>query len=374
MLRTIIVEDEQPILEWMKLIAEESGFFEIVGTFTSPKEALERYASLAPDAAFLDIEMPKMSGLELAEHIASRDERVQIVFTTAYKQYALDAFRVQAVDYLLKPVTPEAVQKVAHRLMKTHDLLKRRPPSAVPSTRIRCMGTFDVKGADGETVSWPTRKTEELFAYFLVYPNQWISKWVLADLLWPDMEESRALHNVHNTMYRLKKVLKESGFELELKTTNEGYSLQMPHGAACDVGQFRQFMRGVSAADSANAEQCETLLHDYESPLFGGKDYLWSLGAAEELGGLFAALTRMLVVHYRGSGDKTGVERCIRKYLSIEPLDEEMNAALLQLYVEAGDAGAFRKQYGLYKQRLLDEIGVEPPKLARELADKVGVE
>jgi two-component SAPR family response regulator len=179
MLRTIIVEDEQPILDWMKLIAEESGFFEIVGTFTSPKEALERYASLAPDAAFLDIEMPKMSGLELAEHIALRDEQVQIVFTTAYKQYALDAFRVQAVDYLLKPVTPEAVRKVAHRLMKKHDLLKRQPPAAAPSTRIRCMGTFDVKGADGETVNWPTRKTEELFAYFLVYPNQWISKWCL---------------------------------------------------------------------------------------------------------------------------------------------------------------------------------------------------
>jgi two-component SAPR family response regulator len=175
-------------------------------------------------------------------------------------------------------------------------------------------------------------------------------------------------------MYRLKKVLKEGGFELDLKTTNEGYSLHMPQGSGCDVGQFRQFMRGVSAVDSANAEQNEGLLHGYESPLFGGKDYLWSLGAAEELGGLFAALARMLVVHYRGNGDKNGAERCIRKYLSVEPLDEEMNAALLQLYVEAGDAGAFRKHYGQYKRRLLDEIGVEPPKPARELADKVGME
>lgn len=75
-------------------------------------------------------------------------------------------------------------------------------------------------------VHFPTRMTEELLAFFLCHPDQGLNKWRLADLLWPDMSKDRALHNLHNTMYRLKRKLKEQEIDMSIQKTNEGYMLE----------------------------------------------------------------------------------------------------------------------------------------------------
>ena len=89
-----------------------------------------------------------MNGLELALKIKEISEHTHIIFTTAYKQYALEAFQVQAFDYILKPVTKEAVERIARRLMKQyrpdHPLEQRHSQAS-----IRCFGGLDVRNRDG---------------------------------------------------------------------------------------------------------------------------------------------------------------------------------------------------------------------------------
>ncbi|MBB6673576.1 response regulator [Cohnella nanjingensis] len=371
MLRVMIVEDEKPTLDLMERLIGRHPLLEVAGTFTSPLEALARYGELKPEVAFLDVEMPKMGGIELADKLKEVDEELQVVFTTAYPGYAVDAFRVHAVDYLLKPVAPEDLERVVPRLVHNREMRAAlRPSAGTGEPAVRCLGTFETRGADGRLMNWPTRKTEELFAYFLAYPNRLTDKWRLADLLWPDLEEDRSLHNLHNTIYRLKKALKEAGISVSLTHTNEGYVFEASP-ALSDWGQLRALMASASRVDGRNAPEADRRFRAYRGALFGGRDYPWSASAASEAASQYASLVRMLTDWYRERGDSASAKETLRLYLGQAPLDEEMNAELLRLFAEAGETGAYLRHFEGYERLLADELGIEPPAELRRWAQQL---
>jgi two-component system LytT family response regulator len=112
--RAVTVDDEPPALRRLRGLLVEDGDIDIVGEFADPAEALEGMAALRPDVAFLDIQMPGMTGLELARALGPRPPL--IVFVTAYDQHALAAFEVHAFDYLLKPVEPARLRTTLARV------------------------------------------------------------------------------------------------------------------------------------------------------------------------------------------------------------------------------------------------------------------
>lgn len=99
----VIVDDEQPAiatLEWE--LARTEKKVEVIKSFTNPEEALAELDELQPDILFLDIEMPEMDGFSLLKELGS--DKYSVIFITAYDQYAIEAFRHSAIDYILKPV------------------------------------------------------------------------------------------------------------------------------------------------------------------------------------------------------------------------------------------------------------------------------
>lgn len=102
--RAVLVDDEPPALKRLRRLLEEVGEVEVVGEFTDPAEALAGVGALRPDLLFLDIQMPGMSGIELARELGEATPLV--VFVTAFDEHALRAFEVHAFDYLLKPIDP----------------------------------------------------------------------------------------------------------------------------------------------------------------------------------------------------------------------------------------------------------------------------
>jgi two-component system response regulator AlgR len=114
-LRALIVDDEAPARERLRRMLEELHDVAVVGEAASGNEALERCAALDPDVVLLDVRMPGMDGIEAARHLGSLEEPPAVIFTTAFDQYALDAFEAQAVGYLLKPVRREKlVRAIRH--------------------------------------------------------------------------------------------------------------------------------------------------------------------------------------------------------------------------------------------------------------------
>lgn len=129
MMRIFIVDDEAPARERLRILLSDIAAdcpHEFAGEADNPQGALDSIAASRPDLVLLDVQMPGMSGIELAAHIAKLPHPPAVVFVTAYDQYALKAFDVDAVDYLLKPVRAtrlaEALQRVGRILArKNHD-------------------------------------------------------------------------------------------------------------------------------------------------------------------------------------------------------------------------------------------------------------
>jgi two-component system, LytTR family, response regulator AlgR len=112
-MKLLIVDDEPPARERLRRLLEEIGDCEIVGEAGNGEEALAYCSDTQPDVVLLDVRMPGISGIEVARHIDSLEDPPAVIFTTAYDQYAVDAFETEAVGYLLKPVRKE---KLAHAL------------------------------------------------------------------------------------------------------------------------------------------------------------------------------------------------------------------------------------------------------------------
>jgi two-component system LytT family response regulator len=125
MLRAFIVDDERLAVERLQRLLEHTHRVEIAGTATDPEDAIGPLQTESVDVLFLDIQMPGLTGFQLLERIG-RDLRV--IFTTAFDQYALDAFAVNSIDYLLKPIAPE-------RLARALDKLERLSSQPAPDIR-----------------------------------------------------------------------------------------------------------------------------------------------------------------------------------------------------------------------------------------------
>ncbi|HEY4038163.1 MAG TPA: LytTR family DNA-binding domain-containing protein [Burkholderiaceae bacterium] len=113
----VIADDEPQLLDYLrKRLAHVWPELRVVGEARDGPEALEMIRQLRPSYAFLDIQMPGLSGLEVAEQVAAD---CQVAFVTAHDQYAIDAFERAAIDYLLKPVSDERLSKTVERLRRS---------------------------------------------------------------------------------------------------------------------------------------------------------------------------------------------------------------------------------------------------------------
>ena len=115
-LRCIVIDDEELARILLKKYIERLGFLELTADFESPLEAIPLLGNTAIDLVFLDIQMPELKGTDLARII---DKDTHIIFTTAYSEYALEGFELNALDYLLKPITFERFLKAVNKVKET---------------------------------------------------------------------------------------------------------------------------------------------------------------------------------------------------------------------------------------------------------------
>src|SRR5690348_8587303 len=117
MIRTLVIDDEQPARERLKQLLSAHADVEVVGEAGDGVEAAERIAELSPDLVLLDIQMPGASGLDVAASLGK--PRPAVIFCTAFDQYAVDAFELSALDYLLKPVNRARLASALDRVRAT---------------------------------------------------------------------------------------------------------------------------------------------------------------------------------------------------------------------------------------------------------------
>ena len=124
-LRAYLVDDEPLAIERLRRMLEQTGRVQVVGSTTEPEEAVTALSTHSPDLCFLDIQMPRLNGFEI---LACLPSQPIVIFTTAYDQYALQAFAVNSVDYLLKPVEPEFLERALNKVERLRSSNGFTPP------------------------------------------------------------------------------------------------------------------------------------------------------------------------------------------------------------------------------------------------------
>ncbi len=143
-IRTVIIEDEAPARDIIKYYLKEIDSVEVIAECSDGFTGLKTISQMKPDLVFLDIQMPRLTGIEMLEVLT---EKPEIIFTTAYDQFALRAFELNAIDYLLKPFPKrrflEAVKKVIDKIesgtgnqMPANQILVNKPEPVSPVNRV----------------------------------------------------------------------------------------------------------------------------------------------------------------------------------------------------------------------------------------------
>ena len=284
MIKTIIVDDEPIIMEELADLLSNYKNYKVSGIYSEPLAALEEAKNLKPDCAFLDIEMMGMDGIELAERLLMLNHGMEIVFVTAYNHYAAQAFEVNAVDYLLKPVSPDRLQKALVKMEK------RRPLSLEITNQsciIKCFGGFEVFVGD-QRIKWSRAKTRELFAYLLQWQGKSLSKYMLSELFWPEQSQEQALAYLQTSIWTIRKKFKEAGYEgLRIEYSDHRYFVSLD-GVISDIAEFKkhyhEFKKTKEAKENKMAREY------YKGAFLEGEDWLWAYSDRAKYEGMYKEL------------------------------------------------------------------------------------
>lgn len=173
-MKVLVVDDEQLARDRLVRIVERLDGYEIVGTASHGLEAVEQCQALTPDVVLMDIRMPGMDGLEAARHITQMDSPPAVIFCTAFEEHAIEAFDVQAVGYLLKPVRPADLEDALARATRAN------------RAQLTALSEDDMGGGARTHISARTRRGIELVPVDEIRYFQADQKYVT--VRWPDGE------------------------------------------------------------------------------------------------------------------------------------------------------------------------------------------
>lgn len=237
----IAVDDEKLALDTLvdsiKKIVQDAS---VVG-FRKPEDAFTYVRENNCEIAFLDIKMRGMTGLELAKRLKEICGDINIIFVTGYSEYSLDAFRLYASDYLLKPATPDAVRQAMEHL--------RTPvkPAQTKKVRFQCFGNFEAF-VDNKPLVFKRLKSKELLAYLVDRMGASATMGELMTIIWSDGPDTSARQsNLRNLIAELKNVLSEAGVEHIILKNRNSIALDC-EAVDCD---YYDFLRHIPYAVNA---------------------------------------------------------------------------------------------------------------------------
>lgn len=256
------IDDEKLALNALVRAIEEAVPEAAIHAFGRPSEMIAAIPTTPCDVAFMDIQMPGVTGLELARKLKAVYPQVNIIFVTGYGEYGVEAMNLRASGYLMKPVTTAKVME---------EMLALRNPIASQADGkklyIQAFGNFEVF-ADGKQVNFRRAKTKELFAYLVDRMGANITMGELMAVLWEDGDDSKSAQSHLRTLIsELRSMLKELGAQDVIVKGRNVIAINMD-AVSCDfysyvkypmenINLYRgEYMTQYSWAERTNASLC----------------------------------------------------------------------------------------------------------------------
>lgn len=306
------------------------------------------------DLLFLDIEMPSINGLELATQISEVYPQLPIVFVTAFNEYAVEAFEMNALDYIMKPVQADRLQQTLNRIPST---VKAIPDHEQP-LQIKMCHSFQIKinNEPFYTIHWRTKRAQELFLYLLHNRGQLVTNDELIELLWEDTPLDKAYAQLYTTIYYIRRNIAPYQTYISIKREQNGYIL-LTHNVVIDLVEWEKQLMQLPEIQSDTFALHEKVMALYTGGYLESYYFTWAENERFRLESLWSYHAKHIAMQYFLE-DK--LEKAIEWFIKVtdnQPADEQSNFTLMQIYAEVGYGLLVHHQYK-YLMKALDELDV----------------
>jgi two-component system, LytTR family, response regulator len=359
-MRIILIDDEKSMLLIMnKMLAKIQGV-EIVGSFQSPALAYKFIKENKVDLAFVDINMPEENGLDFVGRVTKEIKNIAILYLTAHKEYALEAYGMYAFDYLVKPISQE---KLDISIKKAKEKLAFLQPSFKDTSLIKlvfnCLGGLEVKNPDGKNVLFTSSKSLELLAYLIMQKGRFVAKWRIIEDIFPGMAPQNAETYLNTTIYKLRKSLEPLGLKQIIISADESYKIDVSN-VYVDVNEFEYKIFSIQEINASNQEDILKTESLFSGELFGDKDYRWAIADKEQIFEVYFSFVKKFIHYLIETYQYTLALHITKKVIKFNETDEETNCLLMKIYALQKDKKLLTRQFDRYSKVLRLELGLYP--------------
>lgn len=375
LIRTILIDDERPALKVLEYQLKQYDYIKIVGQYTDVVEAIEKIKQSHLQLVFLDIEMPKMKGIEAAEKILTINDNIHIIFVTAHNHYAIEAFEVDAMDYIMKPVIKRRLDKTMNKIIKRIPVDDQEKPIQVEkenNNKILCFDNLQWI-SHSRAIKWRTAKTKELIAFLLHHKGKFVHRDKIIENLWPDKQLDNSIKLLHTSIYNARKALKSQGNEDRIIFSNEMYKLNI-EDVFCDVFEFDKMTAGDLEISQKNITQYEKVVQLYTGGYFQENDYLWIKDEQERLDYIYINLLKHISAYYMSQEQYQSAIPLLKTILEKNYYLEEIHRMVLITYISDGDYTSFINHYRQVKNTFKKELGIGLEASTEELYNELYIE
>lgn len=286
--------------------------------------------------------------------------RLQIVFVTTYGEYAVKAFELNALDYVLKPVRLDRLKLTVHRIQSR--IAERTGANAASGLwSIQLFGGFTMRDGQGKsrTVHFRTTKAQELFFFLLHHRGKPVHKEQLMELLWPDMEITKASSQLYSSVYLIRKTMDPFGDRFLLQNVSDGYVLHLKD-IVLDADEFEMLLKTEAPLSEDAAAELERKLKTIKGEYFEPFDYPWAEYERHRYAMQWIRLMLQLVnwccEHQKYEKAMQLCDNLCSRY----PHEEEAQLMYLKICDKLGFNFLVQRQYQLYASLLENEFGEKP--------------
>lgn len=365
MMNTVIIEDDNVSLSVLKQLLQQINMVKEIHSFTNPLEGKEFVLKHEVDVIFLDIHFSGVNGIELAEQISNYKPNIIIVFVTSYDKFAVDAFELNAIDYLVKPIKEERLALTMDRIKTQLETEQAKRPTELLYIYTSNQLMFAIDEKESVTLEWRTAKAQELFLYLLYHHDTIVRRDVLIDLLWDNYEMNRAYSLLYTTVYHVRKLLKQYDTHFVLENINEGYILKLKN-VTIDLVEWERLVSELPSLNELTVQQYEQVLMINKGPYLANNDFYWAESERYHLEKIWTNIALKIANFYKTNNQ---LEKALDMYTKVCLRDKESEQAYLrkmQIYDEMNDQQAVKKEYATLKSILKDEFGAEPSYYVKE--------
>jgi two-component system LytT family response regulator len=359
--KVVIIDDEKGMHIIMKRMLDKVDEVEIVGSFQETSAAYSFLTNQDVDLIFMDINMPKESGLEFAVRLRESGRQMKIVFVTSHREYALPAFDVYAFDYIVKPVNQARLHHTVQRALSgmTSEKASVEYDSSAMRVVFNYLGGMEIRNGQNVLVKWKTSKSAELFGYLLLHKGRLVSRARIIEDMFGEMPLKNGETYLNTTVYQLRKLLDNYGVKGSIHSDSTYYALDHNH-VSVDFLNFEEGCKQMAVVDDTNIEQALELEQLYKGDLFGDRAFPWARSEVERLSLMYTSFTHRLCDALLIRGDTQTAIPLLMKLIAHNELDEgtiklHMKALALQKNIKA-----LNRQYKQFTETLYNELGISP--------------